>query len=203
MDEWPGPELKAVYDPPRVPATEEHEGVPTMVPEHELRVLNERIQRHGRELANDGIVLVPYSADGQIRYFSLDQQTAESLLRERFGAQAALKYLGASLHVLRAHPFGSWLVDGRSLHLFYGLPRNGEEFAGCVVAERKDCVLVSLSILDWLGAKTLIGGFIPCHATVTLDGELDDRNVIDNFDNRVRSHWKTAAEIPLPRPQDV
>ena len=203
MDEWPGPELKAVYERTRVAATEAHKAALTTVPDPELRVLNEQIQRHGRELANEGISLVPYSTDGQIQYFSLDSERAESLLRERFGARAVLRYRGASLFVLRPHPIGSWLADGRSLHVFYGLPRNGEDFAGCVVAERENCVIASLTILDWLGAKTLIGGFTPCHATVTLDEDLGARRVIDNFDNSVRPRWKTAAEIPLPRPQDL
>jgi hypothetical protein len=64
-------------------------------------------------------------------------------------------------------------------------------------------VIVSLMIVDWLGNKTLIGGFTPCDTTVTLNSELGDRAVIDNFDNHARPHWKTAAEVTLPRPQDL
>jgi hypothetical protein len=65
------------------------------------------------------------------------------------------------MRVLRPHAFGSWLADGQLLHVFYGLPHNGEEFAGVTVAERDDFVIVALSIVDWLGNKTLIGGFTP------------------------------------------
>lgn len=74
---------------------------------------------------------------------------------------------------------------------------------GTLVTEREDCVLVSVTIVDWLGNKTLVGGFIPQFATVTLDTELGARPVVDCFDNRARPHWRTAAKIPLPRSQDL
>jgi hypothetical protein len=204
MDEWPGPELKAVYDPTRSspPARDDPALLRTMAPE-ELRERSVWRRRNARELAEQGVYVVPHSASGAIEYFALDQGRAEQLLRERCSDGAELRYLGASMLVLHPHPFGSWLADGRSLHIFFGLPHNGEEFAGCTVAERDDRVIVALSIVDWLGAKTLIGGFTPSHAPLTLDAELGGRPVIDNFDNRVRPHWKAAAQIPLPRPQDL
>ena len=53
-------------------------------------------------------------------------------------------------------------------------------------------MIVALTILDWRGAKTLIGGFIPSHATVRLDSPVGDRVVIDDAENRARPHWKQA-----------
>lgn len=133
----------------------------------------------------------------------MDEKRGAALLRQRCGEETPLHYLGASLRGRRPHRFGSWSADGRSLHVFYALPRNGEEAGGAVVAEREDCVIVSLTIVDWLGAKTLIGGFRPSHATVPLAAELGERRVIDNHANLVRPHWKTAAKTSLPRPQDL
>jgi hypothetical protein len=203
VEAWPSPELLAVYDPTRAPsAPEEDPQLWANVPADELRARQERLQRHQSQLAEEGVYGLGYSASGDLRYFAMDQQRAESLLAQHFGSDAGLRYLGASMHALRPHPFGSWQAEDQALHLFYALPNNGEEFAGCIATEREDCVIIALSVVDWLGYKTLIGGFTPSHVTVMLDTELGARPVIDNFDNRVRPHWKTAAEIPLPRPQD-
>jgi hypothetical protein len=204
MGDWPAPELLAVYDPVRaeVPAKEAPRAW-AAVPDGELRARQERIQMDVSELAARGIYVFGYTAAGEVRYFSMDQERGELLIRERFGADASLRYLGASRLALRPHPFGSWLAEDRTLHVFYALPNNGEQPGGCVVAEREDCVIVALTIVDGLGAKTLIGGFTPSHLSVELDAELGDRAVVDNFDNRARPHWKTAAEVPLPRPQDL
>lgn len=154
------------------------------LPDDELRRLNEQIRRHATALADHGVYLVPYSHSGDIRYYSLEQQKAKLALRETFGSAANLTYLGASLRALRPRPFGSWLAEGHSLHVFYALPRNGEKPGGSVAVEREDCVFVSLPIVDWLGAKTLIGGFTPAHTTVTLKIALGDRAVIDSSENR-------------------
>jgi hypothetical protein len=140
MAEWPGPELLAVYDPPR-----------------------------------------PAAGTGSV-------ETPD---------------LGASRHVLAPHPFGSWLANGNLLHVFYGLPHNGEQPAAGVFTELGDSVIIALMIRDWRGAKTLRGGFSPAHVTLELKAPLGDRIVIDNFDNRVRPHWETAAKVKLPRPQDM
>jgi hypothetical protein len=204
MGNWPGPEFLAVYDPPRIPPPPAADATAwSTVPVAELRARQERVERHQHELAAEGVYIDPGANPGELRYFSTDVEKAERLLRQRFGADVPLRYAGASLRALRAHPFGSWLAEGSNLHVFYGLRRNGERFAGCVVAEDDNQVIVSLMIVDWLGAKTLIGGFAPSHATVALAGDLGDRPVIDNFDNRARPHWKTAAAVPLPRPQDL
>lgn len=204
MSDWPTRELLAVYDPPRVPdLTREDPTAWSAVSEVNMRGRHERVQRHHEELAAEGVYVFGYTATGELRYFSTDQEKGERLLLQRFGAGTALRYLGALRRNLRAHPFGSWLADGLNLHVFYALPHNGEEFAGCVAVEDDDYVLVSLMIVDWLGMKTLIGGFTASHATVTLGNELGGRPVIDNFNNHRRPHWTTAAAVPLPRPQDL
>ena len=203
MSEWPAPELKAVYEPTRSSAPARDPGALWgTVGSEELRARSELRERHEQELGEHG-VYISFAASGAIEYFAFDQGHAEQLLRERCTEGTELRYLGASMRVLCPHPFGSWLADGRLLHVFYALPRNGAQFAGCAFAQRADCVIVALSIVDWLGWKTLIGGFTPSHATVTLDAELDARPVIDNFDNHSRPHWKITAQIPLPRPQDL
>jgi hypothetical protein len=63
------------------------------------------------------------------------------------------------------------------------------------VFETESIVLVALTILDRRGAKRLIGGFTPSHATVRLAHPLGDRVVIDDAHNRVRPHW---TDVPLP-----
>jgi hypothetical protein len=125
MADWPGPELLAVYDPPR-----------------------------------------PAASTGSV-------ETPD---------------LGASRHVLAPHPFGSWLANGNLLHVFYGLPHNGEQPAAGVFTELGDSVIIALMIRDWRGAKTLRGGFSPAHVTLELKAPLGDRIVIDNFDN-----WGSAS----------
>ena len=152
--------------------------------------------RDAAELASLGVRVRPLPG-GELLYVSADQKRAEQLLRDRFGADVTLDYLGASLRTLRAHPFGSWLAEGCALHLFYALGHNGEEPGGCVIVERDDCILVSLSIVDWLGPRTLVRGFTPSHATVTLQGDPCDRPVVDCFDNRVRPHWTTVEDAAL------
>jgi hypothetical protein len=116
----------------------------------------------------------------------------ERVLRDRFGEFATIRYQGASNHSFRRFPFGSWLADKDRLHVFYGLPHNGERPGGCQAFETESGVIVSLTILDWRGAKTLIGGFIPSRATVQLREPLGDRIVTDDAENRSRRHWTQA-----------
>lgn len=169
---------------------------PARYSERELTALHERVNAEMDALARDGIYLVstaPLAGGIAIEYVATGAERAERILRERFGAFATLTYRRASLRGLRPQPFGSWLAEGSRLHVFYGLGRNGERPGPCAAAETDDGVIVQLSILDWLGAKTLIGGFIPAHATVELAAPLGDRPVIDNADNRARPHWTTAS----------
>lgn len=80
------------------------------------------------------------------------------------------------------------------LHVFYGLQHNGERPGSCQAFEDDNAVVVSLTVSDWHGAKTLIGGFTPSHATVELSRPLGDRVVIDDSANRVRPHWTQTQQ---------
>lgn len=171
----------------------------------ELSALHARVRSDAEELAEQGVSL-SHTGPGrnglEIGYFATDFEGAEQLLRDRYGSFSTITYHGATRYRIREHPFGSWLAEGTQLHLFYGLPHNGEAPAGCTAVEREDTVIVSLTIRDWWGAKTLIGGFTPSHMTVELEGPLGRRAVIDNSENRARPHWTVAAKTKLPRPQD-
>jgi hypothetical protein len=139
----------------------------------------------------------------RFEYFAADPDCATHVLHDRVASFAELDYKGASRYVVRAHPFGSWDAEGNLRHVFYALPHNGERPAACTATELDDSVLVALTILDWRGAKTLLGGFTPTRGTIQLRSPLEDRVVIDNSANVVRPHWRTAAEITLPRPQGL
>jgi hypothetical protein len=196
--------MAAVYDPTRpAPSPADAEVSSADVPAEELRARQERLRKHEADLRDSGVFIRGYTAAGRLRYFAKAPDVAEALLRERFGESVKLSYQGASLRALRPHPFGSWLAEGSTMHVFYALPHNGERFAGCVATEEPDVVIVSLVIVDWLGPKTLIGGFTPSEATVELEAEVGERTVVDAFDNHPRPHWTTAAAVPLPRPQDL
>ena len=124
----------------------------------------------------------------EIEYLAADFERADRVLQDGFGDFATIRYRGASNHTLRVWPFGSWLAEDDRLHVFYAMPRNGERPGGCQVFETESMVVVSLTIKDWRGAKTLVGGFIASHATVQLREPLGDRSVIDDADNRARPH---------------
>jgi hypothetical protein len=102
---------------------------------------------------------------------------------------AALTYRGAARSGLRPQPFGSWLAEGDRLHVFYGPGLKRERPGRCVAVECEDGVIVALSILDWLGPKSLLGGFNPFARTVELAAPLGGRPLIDNADDRARPHW--------------
>jgi hypothetical protein len=63
---------------------------------------------------------------------------------------------------------------------------------GGQVFETEHAVIVAVTILDWRGSKTLVGGFIALHATVQLRAPLGDRVVIDDSENRSRPRWTQA-----------
>lgn len=157
--------------------------------------------RSGSEiLTQQGIRLSHFGSgrDGfDIAFYAWNQQRAEQFLRDRYGIGLSLAYQGASPHTFRAFPFASWLAEGDLLHVFYALDHNGERASGAVAHEDEHSVVVALSIKDWRGAKTLVGGFTPSHATVQLERPLGDRVVIDDCANRVRPHWTDA---PMLRP---
>jgi hypothetical protein len=165
------------------------------VTEAEVRGRERDVRAHVEQLAEQGIFLTGHGSglNGfEISYLAADHDRAERVLRDRFGEFATIRYDGASNHTFRPMAFGSWLADEDRLHLFYGLPRNGERAAGGQVFETEHAVIVALTILDWRGAKTLIGGFIASHATVELRAPLGDRVVIDDSENRSRPHWTQA-----------
>src|SRR5581483_7560869 len=161
----------------------------------ELRRRSEQVSAESKQLAADGIFLTGFGTglDGfVIQYVAANFARADRVLHDMFGDFATIHYRGASNHTFRDFPFGSWLAEGDRLHVFYGLPHNGERPAGCQAFETESAVIVSLTILDWRAAKTLVGGFFPSHATVWLREPLGDRSVIDNAENRARPHWTQA-----------
>jgi hypothetical protein len=163
----------------------------------ELAEFSDQVHAQADELSKQNIFLSSWGtvADGlNIDYFSPSYAAAERSLRERFGHFATITYLGASRETIRAHPFGSWLSEARLLHVFYALPRNGERPGDCTVHETQDAILVALTIVDWLGAKTLIGGFTPAQATAKLKSPVAGRPVIDVAHNRSRPHWTQARD---------
>jgi hypothetical protein len=113
-------------------------------------------------------------------------------MQDRFGDFATIRYGGASNHTFRPFPFGSWLAEEDRLHVFYGLPRNGEQPGACQAFETETAVVVALTIKDWRGAKTLVGGFSASYATVQLREPLGLRAVIDDAHNCARPHWRKA-----------
>lgn len=168
---------------------------PTAFTETELRHRAAEVRAQGEQLAADGIMITMsgFTIDGfVIEYLAADFAHAERVLHDRFGEFATIRYRGASHHTFRPITFGSWATEGDRLHVFYGLPRNAEQPGGCQVFETDSAVIVALWIKDWRGAKTLIGGFTPSHATVQLSVPLGQRHVIDDVDNRARPHWTEA-----------
>lgn len=167
----------------------------TAFTEAELACRAEEVRSQTEQLAAEGIILTMsgHTVDGfVIEYLAVDFMRADRVLRDRFGEFATIRYRGASNHTFRPIAFGSWAAEDDRLHVFYGLPHNGEKPGGCRAFETDTAVIVALWIKDWRGAKTLIGGFTPSHATLRLTEPLGDRNVNDDADNRARPHWTTA-----------
>jgi hypothetical protein len=178
--------LAAVIDPERLVIDA------ATVTEAELARRGEKVRAQSEQLAADGIILTRSGTGVEgfvIEYLAADFERADRVLHDRFGDFATIRYRGASNHTFRAFPFGSWLAEGDRLHVFYALPRNGEQPGGCQVFETESAVVVALTIKDWRGAKTLVGGFIASHETVQLRDPLGVRSVIDDAENRARPHW--------------
>ena len=167
--------------------------------QRDLRALQRRVHADVAELAAQGIFLVSYGqhiGGFAIDYLAWDPEFAHATLRSRYGDSVLLGYRGATNRTLRPFPFASWHAEGDQLHVFYGLPQNGEKPGACHVIEEDQVVVVTLSIQDWRGAKTLVGGFTPSHATVRLSHALGDRLVIDDSANHVRPH---SSQLPPTR----
>lgn len=163
--------------------------------EQSMRDLQERVSERSDDLRADGIFLSRWGSgiDGfVIEYTGPDPVAGDRTLRSLFGDILVLRWRGASNHTFRPFPFGSWHAEGETLHIFYGLPHNGEAPGLCQAFEDESAVVVSLTVKDWLGAKRLVGGFTPMHATVELQRPLEARAVIDASANRARPHWSQA-----------
>ena len=158
----------------------------------EIAALQASLRDDRETLAEHG-VFISQSGTGrngfEIWYLARDQRTGERTLRERYGTDAILNYLGASNHTFSPFPFASWLAEEDLLHVFYALPVNGERAGHCQAFEDDRAVVVALTIKDWRGAKRLVGGFTPSHATVKLRNPLGERVVIDDSVNVARPHW--------------
>jgi hypothetical protein len=125
----------------------------------------------------------------EVEYFAVDREGSRRLLRDRFGP--ALKPLWIAPQRLgeEAQPFASWVIDGNTLTVFYGLRQNGEQPGRCTAEEHPDRVAVHLTIRAPQGIATLIGGFKRSHATVKLSEPLGDRGVIDAATGDARPRW--------------
>lgn len=168
---------------------------PAAMTERESARLQQEVHAATSELADQGIFVTGHGhgVDGfEVSYLAWDDAVAVATLRSRFGDGVKLNYRGASDHTFSPFPFASWHAEDDLLHVFYGLPHNGERPGDCQAFEDDRAVVVALTIEGWRGAKHLIGGFIPSHATVRLSRALRDRVVIDDSDNRVRPHWTLA-----------
>jgi hypothetical protein len=154
-----------------------------------LLTLCEQIGAERDALAEAGIDVAAWgpAEDGvELSYFAADRQRAEAVLAQRFGPVVIAERLGPSRCAEVPQRFGGWRADGSQLTVFYGLPHNGERPGNCTVEEQSDRVIVSLTILDPQGPKTLAGGSKPSHATVQLTAPLGGRLVIDASDGRPR-----------------
>lgn len=163
--------------------------------EQTLQELQARVHERADDLHRDGVFLSSYGTriDGfTIEYTAWDPQNAERVLRGLFGEIPILVWTGASNHTFTPFPFGSWHAEGSRLHVFYGLPRNGEQPGLCQAFEDELVVVVSLTVKDWLGGKRLVGGYTPSHATIELERPLAGRVVIDASANRARPHWSQS-----------
>jgi hypothetical protein len=125
----------------------------------------------------------------ELNYFAADRETAHRFLGERYPPHVRLNWIGPARMAEEPQPFGSWVIDGTQLTVFYPLPANEERPGSCTVEEYPDRVVVSLSILAPQGMNTTIGGFTPSHATVDLKEPLGRRTVIDAAHDLPRPQW--------------
>jgi hypothetical protein len=219
MTDWPPDDCDpAVYEPPRVPrpaatplvqrahvAAKPAEAgeTPVAFSPEQTAALMERLHRDGKDLAEQGVFLSMYGPHPQhglsIHFRGWDAAAGERTLRERYGAAIRVEYTGAAARRLQPVPFASWLAEGDRLHVFYGLPHNSERPIGAQVIERDDSVIIGVRIDAPRGFATLVGGFIPSHATVELAAPLGDRVVIDDTADVVRPHWTQVPPSPPGR----
>jgi hypothetical protein len=160
--------------------------------EQELTDLSDRIGEDIAALREAGIELSHWGTaeEGvELNYFAADRETAHRFLGERYPPHVRLNWIGPARMAEESQPFGSWVIDGTHLTVFYPLPANEERPGSCTAEEYPDRVVVSLSILAPQGMNTTIGGFSPSHATVDLKDPLGHRTVIDAADDLPRPQW--------------
>jgi hypothetical protein len=116
-----------------------------------------------------------------------DAATAERFLTERYGAGLHVVWLGPSTHKEVARPFGSYRSTGTTLRIYYALDPNGElEGNARLVTETREAVVVETTVLEPVGVRTLIGGFLARHVDLDLRGPLGDRRVVDHASGEPR-----------------
>jgi hypothetical protein len=205
MTDWPPTDDPAIYVPPRDTDTRSSDGtdarstaqrseVPVGLTEEQIERQNDAVFEQMDELAALGIELLGSSikptGEIEVRYMAGDQHAAEQVFRERFGPIVRPRCEGASrAPTFMEFAFGSWLSEQDRLTVFYGLPLNGQRPGGCLAFETERAVIVSLQVLMPRGARTMVGGFRPSHATVELNQPVAARVVIDDSANQARPHW--------------
>lgn len=164
--------------------------------ERELIELSDRILDEAEGLLLLGIEPSSWAAADdcvELKYFAPDRTAAQKLLGERFGSALRPIWTGPSFIAEEPQPFGSWVCEGVQLTVFYPLHFNGERPGRCTAEEHPDRVVVNLTVEAPQGARTLVGGYTPSHATVTLTRPLGNRAVIDGADGAQRPAWTGAA----------
>lgn len=112
-----------------------------------------------------------------------DPYAVREWLSARYG-DLVVEWVGPSLFQERPTPFGSWETGKSRLTVFYGLDHNGDRLAdAAVIEETHDRVVVTLTRREFLGLKTLIGGFQRHRIDLALSAPLADRTVIDAADD--------------------
>jgi hypothetical protein len=170
--------------------------------QRELSEFQERVSQDQTMLADLGIDLHssgPHHDGLHVDYFAADQPRAEALLRDRYGPMVIPNWIGSSAEVEEPQTFGSYISEGTTLTVFYALDINADRPGNCTVQEYADRVVVSLTILAWKGARTLVGGWRPSHASVELSRPVGDRTVIDAAAGVARPGW-TSADGPGDTP---
>ncbi len=138
----------------------------------DLETLEDRIAEEIDHLEELGVDVESVGADAhnrvEIEYFAPDRITADRLLGSRYGPAVTPTWLAPARLGEEPHPFASWIAEGPNLTVFYALDHNGEQPCACTTEEKTDRVIVRLTILAPQGSTTLIGGYKPAHATLTL-----------------------------------
>jgi Bacterial RNA polymerase, alpha chain C terminal domain len=153
----------------------------------ELSAIEDRIRADEPELTAAGLRLeyVWFGREGGgVVYVGViggsDERAIAEFFAARYGEAVVAVWLGPNSHKEVAHAFGSWTAEGRRIRVFYGLDFNGQLHGQARVEQETDGqIVIALSRLEPVGAKTLIGGFSKHQADVELREPAGDRAVID------------------------